>query len=236
MKDLSKKTKITIISILSVTVLLVAGITYAYFSAPTIGGNSGADTITFVTGTHGNIQVNYYNGNGTINMDNIDLKESEQGTTRKEMVKFSVTYPGNQEEKITIMWKEVFNNFCQNTTSYETCNNEKGSLHREGVPATCQFTEQSLCELWDGTLNGNVCEGAQWIDEANCTNNGGTYINDVCDISLNNLCTYDGGIFINGACVHTNDWMAEASNCADYGGEYTEEHGSGETSYVGDEI
>ena len=123
MKDLSKKTKITIISILSVTVLLVAGITYAYFSAPTVSGNSGANTIAFVTGTHGNIQISYYNGDGTISMDNIDLKESEQGTTRRDMVKFSVTYPGNQEEKVTIMWKEVFNDFCQYQSNNACTNN-----------------------------------------------------------------------------------------------------------------
>ena len=122
MKDLSKKTKLTIIGILLGTILLVTGITYAYFTAATVGGNSGANSIQFITGTHGNITVNYYDGDGTINMNNIDLKEAEQGTTEKEMVKFSISYPGNQEEKLTIMWKEVFNTFCQYQTG-NVCTN-----------------------------------------------------------------------------------------------------------------
>ncbi len=122
MKDLSKKTKLTIIGILSLTVLLVIGITYAYFTAATITGNSGANSIQVVTGTHGNITVNYLAGNGTISMNNIDLREAEQGTTQKEIVKFSVNYPGSEEEKITIMWKEVTNTFCQYQTG-NVCTN-----------------------------------------------------------------------------------------------------------------
>ncbi len=124
-KELSKKTKMIIIGILSITILLVVGITYAYFTAATVGGNASANSIQLLTGTHGNITVNYLNGNGLINMNNVDLKENEKGTIKKEMVKFSVNYPGSEEENISINWKEVTNNFCQYQLGNICTNNDE---------------------------------------------------------------------------------------------------------------
>ena len=79
---MNKRNKIIVIMIAIITVVTLGGLTYAFFSASNVSGNSATNTIVTLTADYGNITVTYDGSNGTINASNIDLKDTEKGTNK----------------------------------------------------------------------------------------------------------------------------------------------------------
>lgn len=121
---MKKKQKIIIAIIGIITVILISGLTYAFFSANPVGGNSTTNTIVTMTADYGDIIVTYDASDGSIDANNIDLKESEKGTDKLYLLKFKIESTANIARDITIKWKEVTNTFCQYANG-QTCTNEE---------------------------------------------------------------------------------------------------------------
>lgn len=110
---MNKRNKKIIIIIIVATFIVLGGMTYAYFSAGGITGNTNTNTIVTLTADYGNIIVTYDNSKGIISASNINLAESEKGQDNLYLMKFNIESTATIFQDISIRWKEIANNFCQ---------------------------------------------------------------------------------------------------------------------------
>lgn len=107
------KNKILIALIGLITIILLGGLTYAYFTANGVENNVNTNNIQTSTVRYGNLIVSYHNSNGTINAGIVDLKQSQSGQDKLYLMKFTIQNTANIKRPITINWSDLTNDFCQ---------------------------------------------------------------------------------------------------------------------------
>ena len=121
MEERGNKKNQVLLTVLGVATLLVAviGATFAYFSASTVGGNTGANAIQATTAAYGAGTVTFEGGNNTLRIGTVDLPEAENGTDYKYLLKFQYTTTATTAQNISIDWfglgsgETVTNSFCR---------------------------------------------------------------------------------------------------------------------------
>lgn len=159
MEERGNKKNQVLLTVLGVATLLVAviGATFAYFSASTVGGNSGADAIQATTAAYGAGTVTFEGGNNTLRVGTVDLPAAENGTDYKYLLKFTYTTTATTTQNISIDWfglgtgSTVTNSFCryaatQNATQCAT----------DGMTGTCDGTPAANSTGCAGTWTAYV--------------------------------------------------------------------------------
>ena len=154
---MNKKNKIIVIIIAVITILALGGLTYAFFVAGAVAGNSSTNTIVTLAADYGTITITYDGSNGTISVANMDLKESEKGTHKEYLMKFNIASTATITHNISINWSNVTNTFCQyqkngnctglntdtyvgdelNYSLYECTQSAYGSVTLSNIKTTC---------------------------------------------------------------------------------------------------
>ena len=118
-----------LLTVIGIATLLVAivGATFAYFTVQ-ISGNSSTNNVDVTTDTYG-IEVTGLD-NGTIELLNQSLPQSEQGQDYTESLYFTVRSTSKSQRSININFESLSNNFCQKVASQDAtaCDNENGTI------------------------------------------------------------------------------------------------------------
>ena len=136
-KSESNTTKIFIVIIaMVVLIMVVIGASFAFFTAASVTGNSGANSISTTAAKYGTLIVTYPETDGTISMGTVDLPYTTRLTQPivQGMLKFSVTAAAEANVNINyiIKWAgvdNIYNDFCQYRSTETTCSDTIGDTY-----------------------------------------------------------------------------------------------------------
>ena len=164
MEERGNKKNQVLLTVLGVATLLVAviGATFAYFSASTVGGNTGANAIQATTAAYGAGTVTFEGGNNTLRLGTVDLPQAENGVDYKYLLKFSYTTTSTAPVNyIAINWyglgagNSVTNNFCRYAATQDAT-----QCAAAGMTGTCDGTPAA---------NSTGCSGT-WVPYVDVSN------------------------------------------------------------------
>lgn len=115
MEDKKEKRRQTLLIVIAIGIFLmtIVGVSYAFFTAKEVQGNSDTNTVNAGTVDYGTTTVHYDNDSGVITTGALDLIKGDKGKDYKFLLKFYVDTTSTVDLQLNISWNEITNTFCQ---------------------------------------------------------------------------------------------------------------------------